>query len=267
MRIGHESIAGYLEGGLGDLGRRRPAGRVERPPDASPSWPPPWIGADPIAPLVIDVRQASEYEAGHVDGAWHIGAGELPGRLAELPRDRPIATICAAGYRASVAASLLDAAGFTNVSSVAGGIDDLARPGPAPRARPPARSPARTPQRSRTATVVAEPDPARRDQDRAPDPERQGLGRRHVGPGRGQQLERVEAAPAGVRIVGRDRAAADVAVQLNDHLAQPDPAAEPGVLGVGLDPVDHGRHPEAARIERLVEAGGTRPGPAASRAR
>ena len=74
-------------------------------------------------PLVIDVRQASEYEAGHLEGAWHIGAGELAGRLDELPRDRPIATICAAGYRASVAASLLDAAGFTNVSAVAGGVD------------------------------------------------------------------------------------------------------------------------------------------------
>ena len=39
-----------------------------------------------------------------------------------LPRDRPIATICASGYRSSVAASLLRAAGFEQVASVAGGI-------------------------------------------------------------------------------------------------------------------------------------------------
>ncbi len=73
-------------------------------------------------PLVIDVRQASEFEAGHVPGAWHIAGGSLPDRLAELPRDRPIATICASGYRSSVAASLLRAAGFTDVSWVTEGL-------------------------------------------------------------------------------------------------------------------------------------------------
>ncbi len=122
LRIGHEAIAGYLEGGLAswaaaglpvEANERLTVGELAAAVDRG----------GPLAPLVIDVRQASEYEAGHVDGAWHIGAGELTGRLAELPRDRPIATICAAGYRASVAASLLDAAGFTNVSPVVGGVD------------------------------------------------------------------------------------------------------------------------------------------------
>ena len=61
--------------------------------------------------------------------AWHIGAGDLPGRLADLPRDWPIASVCAGGYRASVAASLLDAAGFTYVSWVAGGTDAWAAEG------------------------------------------------------------------------------------------------------------------------------------------
>jgi hydroxyacylglutathione hydrolase len=128
LRIGHESIAGHVAGGFagwtaaglpvesnGRLTVDQLAAAVDRG------------GAE--APLVIDVRQASEYEAGHLDGAWHIGAGELAGRLDELPRDRPIATICAAGYRASVAASLLAAAGFTNVSAVAGGVDAWAAQG------------------------------------------------------------------------------------------------------------------------------------------
>jgi hydroxyacylglutathione hydrolase len=74
------------------------------------------------SPVVIDVRQASEYEAGHVPGSLAIGAGDLPDRLGSLPRDRPIATICASGYRASVAASLLRAAGFPRVDWVAGGV-------------------------------------------------------------------------------------------------------------------------------------------------
>ncbi len=122
LRIGQESVAGYLEGGLdswigaglptesnGELSVVQLAAAVFRG------------GAD--APLVVDVRQASEFESGHVTGAWHVGAGDLPGRLQDLPRDRPIATVCAAGYRASVAASILDAAGFSNVSWVAGGMD------------------------------------------------------------------------------------------------------------------------------------------------
>jgi hydroxyacylglutathione hydrolase len=122
LRIGQESVVGYLEGGLGAwVGAGLPtesngrltvnelAQAVERG------------GVE--APLVVDVRQASEYESGHVAGAWHVGAGDLLGRLEDLPRDRSIATICAAGYRASVAASILDAAGFGRVSWVAGGMD------------------------------------------------------------------------------------------------------------------------------------------------
>ena len=76
----------------------------------------------PYAPVVLDVRQATEFAAGHVPGATHITAGSLQDRLDTLPRDRPIATICATGYRSSVAASLLRQAGFTNVSWVADGV-------------------------------------------------------------------------------------------------------------------------------------------------
>jgi hydroxyacylglutathione hydrolase len=71
---------------------------------------------------VIDVRQASEFEAGHVPGSIRLGAGELPAMLADLPRDRAIVTVCASGYRSSVAASLLRAAGFERVSAVSAGV-------------------------------------------------------------------------------------------------------------------------------------------------
>jgi rhodanese-related sulfurtransferase len=43
-------------------------------------------------------------------------------RLAELPGDRPILVYCAGGYRSSIAASLLQRAGFSRVSEIAGGI-------------------------------------------------------------------------------------------------------------------------------------------------
>jgi rhodanese-related sulfurtransferase len=74
------------------------------------------------APVVIDVRQANEYADGHVPGAWHIAAGSLLDRLGDLPRDRPIVTMCASGYRSSVAASLLRRAGYHDVAWVASGL-------------------------------------------------------------------------------------------------------------------------------------------------
>lgn len=81
------------------------------------------------APVVIDVRQEAEYDRAHVPGALHLGAGELAARLAEIPRDRPLVTMCASGYRASVAASLLRQAGFDDVAWVAEGVPSWRRAG------------------------------------------------------------------------------------------------------------------------------------------
>ena len=128
LRIGFETIVGYVEGGFEAW---RLAGR---PVEAGESLPldalAAELGAGGVgAPFVIDVRQPSEYEAGHVPGSLHIGAGDLPETLDRLPRDRPIATICASGYRSSVAASMLRAAGFEHVAVVAGGVPDWAERG------------------------------------------------------------------------------------------------------------------------------------------
>jgi rhodanese-related sulfurtransferase len=54
---------------------------------------------------------------------------QLPARLAELPRDRPIIVYCAGGYRSSIAASLLLRQGFTDVSEIAGGMAAWQRAG------------------------------------------------------------------------------------------------------------------------------------------
>jgi rhodanese-related sulfurtransferase len=58
---------------------------------------------------VLDVRRNLEWVAGHVDGAVHIPLHELPGRLAEVPGGE-LWVHCHSGYRATVAASLLQAA-------------------------------------------------------------------------------------------------------------------------------------------------------------
>jgi hydroxyacylglutathione hydrolase len=123
LRIGAEGqIVGHLRGGFGawadgggpleSTGRLNVDELAARLSDSAPAK----------APLVIDVRQANEYETYHVPGSIHITAGSLPDRLDELPRDHPIVTICAAGLRAGVAASILRSAGFDNVSWVASGV-------------------------------------------------------------------------------------------------------------------------------------------------
>jgi hydroxyacylglutathione hydrolase len=72
-------------------------------------------------PLVIDVRGSEEYAAGHVPGSLHMPYEQLRERLAELPRDRPIAAICKAGKRSGLAASILQREGFERVMHVSRG--------------------------------------------------------------------------------------------------------------------------------------------------
>ena len=66
--------------------------------------------------LALDVREADEWEKGHIPGAVWIPLGELPGRLHELPRDREIIAVCQSGGRSAKATKLLLAAGFRAVN-------------------------------------------------------------------------------------------------------------------------------------------------------
>jgi glyoxylase-like metal-dependent hydrolase (beta-lactamase superfamily II)/rhodanese-related sulfurtransferase len=58
--------------------------------------------------VVLDVRQEHEFRSGHVRGAVNVALHELPDRAREIPGDRELWIHCASGYRASVAAALLD---------------------------------------------------------------------------------------------------------------------------------------------------------------
>ena len=75
---------------------------------------------------VLDVREAGEYEAGHIDGARNIYVGELEGRVAELAgfvrHDQPIAVVCSVGNRASLGVSILQRHGFGQVHNLLGGM-------------------------------------------------------------------------------------------------------------------------------------------------
>ena len=74
--------------------------------------------------LLLDVREQDEYASMHVPNAKLIPLGDLGSRLKELEayKDKPILVMCHSGVRSSRAVSLLQEAGFTQASSVNGGI-------------------------------------------------------------------------------------------------------------------------------------------------
>lgn len=65
--------------------------------------------------VIVDVRNQTEYDEQHIEGAQHITLGYLPRHASELPRDATIVTQCATGYRSQIAASWLRAHGFKYV--------------------------------------------------------------------------------------------------------------------------------------------------------
>jgi hydroxyacylglutathione hydrolase len=73
---------------------------------------------------VVDVRNRSEWDAGHLPGAIHIPGGHLEARLAEIPRDKPIVVQCQSGARSAIAASVLHRLGRHDVTNLVGGITD-----------------------------------------------------------------------------------------------------------------------------------------------
>ena len=72
-------------------------------------------------PLVLDVREPSEYAAGHIAGSTLIPLPQLAQRMSELPRDREIICVCASGSRSSSAARHLMRNGYT-VLNMSGGM-------------------------------------------------------------------------------------------------------------------------------------------------
>ena len=74
-------------------------------------------------PLVIDVREQSEWDEGHIPGAVHVPRGNLESRIMGVARpDQEIILSCASGNRSLLAGITLREMGFENVSSLAGGF-------------------------------------------------------------------------------------------------------------------------------------------------
>ena len=85
------------------------------------------IGSGAVS--VVDVRGSAEWDAGHLPGAIHLPLGALRDRAGELPRDRPLVVHCQGGGRATIAASILQAAGLSNVAEMRGGMAAWQREG------------------------------------------------------------------------------------------------------------------------------------------
>ena len=61
---------------------------------------------------LVDVRADHEWEAGHLPGAVHIALPELPARIEEIDKDRPVILYCRGGTRSAMAATALTEAGY-----------------------------------------------------------------------------------------------------------------------------------------------------------
>ena len=118
-RIGFDHVKGYLRNGMGALAERQDlvwctervnaATLVEELTSEAP-------------PLVIDIRGPGEWKTKHLSDSVNIPLGHLQEHIAEIPRTRRLAIHCAGGYRSSIAVSILNQYGITNVIELAGGI-------------------------------------------------------------------------------------------------------------------------------------------------
>lgn len=119
-KVGFDTLAGELDGGFPTwehAGATATGSLIEAGGLVS--------GAEASA-AVIDIRQASEFAAGHVAAARNVELGGLAERLSELPAG-PLVVMCGHSERAMSAASILERAGRTNVAVLNGGAADWAR--------------------------------------------------------------------------------------------------------------------------------------------
>jgi rhodanese-related sulfurtransferase len=71
---------------------------------------------------LVDVRADHEWEAGHLPGAVHIALPDLPARLEEIDKDRPVIIYCRGGNRSTMAAGALAEAGYDTAKLAEGAV-------------------------------------------------------------------------------------------------------------------------------------------------
>jgi len=127
VAVGLRKLGGFLHGGMTAWRQeKRHAERLERlPVDELPAR----LERDPEL-QVLDVRERSEWDAGHLPGSVHVPYHDIHSFPKGLDRERPVAVVCASGQRAAVAASLVRRHGGLKVIHVSeGGVSKLGRMG------------------------------------------------------------------------------------------------------------------------------------------
>ncbi len=84
---------------------------------------------DPDRPVMLDVREPSEFVAVRAPGVLHIPISTFQSRVGEVPTDRPVLVICHMGSRSAAVTGFLLRSGRTDVANVAGGMDAWAKAG------------------------------------------------------------------------------------------------------------------------------------------
>ncbi|MFO7594730.1 MAG: rhodanese-like domain-containing protein, partial [Desulfocurvibacter africanus] len=119
LRMGYDRVEGWLAGGL--TGWETAGRQYDSIPAVNVRELVRRIQADEDFTL-LDVRKREEVEEGMLPGARHIFLGDLPSRLTEIPRDKPVTTFCSSGQRAVIAASILKRHGFERVEDNLGSM-------------------------------------------------------------------------------------------------------------------------------------------------
>jgi glyoxylase-like metal-dependent hydrolase (beta-lactamase superfamily II)/rhodanese-related sulfurtransferase len=125
-RAGMDDIEGYLQRGMTDW-------KSEGLPEARV----PQITVHDLATMreeqpdlvVVDVREPSEWDDGHIAGAINVPMGQAIERMNEIPADRPKAVLCAGGLRSSSVISALLRSGMPGWYNVAGGMREWMKAG------------------------------------------------------------------------------------------------------------------------------------------
>jgi hydroxyacylglutathione hydrolase len=119
-RQGIDHVAGVLAGGFEAW---RNAGMPAEPSGTITARE---LGESRNTYAVLDVREISEFESGHIEGATNVYVGHLEDRLADLPPEfgkaSRIAVTCSVGHRASLAVSILKRHGYARVYNLLGGM-------------------------------------------------------------------------------------------------------------------------------------------------
>ena len=74
--------------------------------------------------FILDVREPSEWNESHIPGATLIPLGELASRVKEVPQGQEIVVVCRSGNRSQQGRDILLSAGFAQVTSMAGGVNE-----------------------------------------------------------------------------------------------------------------------------------------------